>query len=88
MSAADELAVGDELKVAAVAAGCTVALTLALKYGLSLSVSYVVRLGPLYPYFVYLFASKSAEDSPLSSVRAWSLLIGLVSVGILVFYAL
>lgn len=78
-----QLAVPDDLKVAAVAAGCTVALSLVLTFGLGRSASYFVRLGPLYPYFVYLFASKNAEEGPLTSVGVWSLLTVGVTVAIL-----
>lgn len=82
-----QLPAPDDLKVAAVAAACTVALSLVVVFGLDRSVSYPVRLGPLYPYFAYLFVSKSARDGSLTSVRTWSLLIVGVTLAILAWVA-
>ncbi|SFR68974.1 hypothetical protein [Halogeometricum limi] len=81
-----ELPVPDDLKLAAVAAACTVGLTLALEYGLSRDVSFLVRLVPLVPYFVYLF-SRPVRSGKLDSVRNWSVLTVSVTLGVLVYAA-
>jgi len=68
-----ELPGTDDLRVAAVAAACTIGLTLALQYGLGREVSLVWRLLPLGPYFLSLFTKRldlGAFDTP----RNWSLL--------------
>jgi hypothetical protein len=63
-----------DLKVALVAAACTVGLTLVLQYGLSAEVPLFYRLSPLAPYFVFVFTRGAAL-----SERTWQLLIVLVS---------
>lgn len=69
----DALAAAEDLRVAAVAAACTVALTVALRYGLGREVPFVWRLVPLVPYFLSLFAGRVAPED-LDTPRNWSLL--------------
>ena len=64
-----ELAIPDDLWVALVAAACTVGLSFVLRFGLGQSTSFLVRLVPIVPYFIYLFVSKSVEKGPLATVR-------------------
>jgi hypothetical protein len=74
-------AVAADLRVAAVAAGCTVALTLALRYGLSVTVSPLVRLSPVAVYFGYLFLGKGSTGSAFENPQLWMLLTVAVTVG-------
>jgi hypothetical protein len=70
---ADEtLAATDDLRVAAVAAVCTVALTLGLRYGLGREIAALPRLLPLGPYFLSLFTSR-LDLGGLDTPRNWSL---------------
>jgi len=70
-----------DLQVAAVAAGCTVALSLALRYGLDVSVGPLVRLSPIAVYFGYLFLGKGSTGSAFENPRLWMLLTVAVTVG-------
>ena len=63
--------VASDLRVAAVAAACTVALSLALRYGLGVAASPLVRLSPVAMYFGYLFLGKGATGSAFESPRLW-----------------
>ncbi|SEG27988.1 hypothetical protein [Halobellus limi] len=63
----------DDLRVAVVAAACTVGLTLLLQYGLGREVALAWRLLPLAPYFLSLF-TKRLELGGLDTPRNWSLL--------------
>jgi hypothetical protein len=83
-----ELAIPDDLWVALVAAACTIGLSLVLRFGLGQSTSVVVRLVPIFPYFVYLFVKKSVEDGPLAAVRTWAALIVVVTLAVLGYVAL
>lgn len=83
-----QLPVPDDLVVAAVAAGCTVVLALVLRFVLGESPSYLVRLAPLWFYFVYLFVGKNAESGPLAAVRTWVLLVVATTLGVLGYVAL
>jgi len=74
-------AVVADLRVAAVAAGCTVALTLALQYGLGVAVSPLLRLSPVAVYFGYLFLGKGSTGSAFENPRLWMLLTVVVTVG-------
>ncbi|AZH25232.1 hypothetical protein [Haloplanus aerogenes] len=74
-------AVAADLRVAAVAAGCTVALTLALRYGLGVAVSPLLRLSPVAVYFGYLFLGKGSTGSAFENPRLWMLLTVAVTVG-------
>jgi hypothetical protein len=58
--------VRDDLLVALVAAGCTVGLTLSLRFGVGISPPLVLRLSPMAPYFGYLFSKRSGPLSTLS----------------------
>jgi hypothetical protein len=58
--------VRDDLLVAVVAACCTVALTLALRFGAGVRPPLLPRLSPLVPYFGYLFSKRSGPLSALS----------------------
>jgi len=74
-----ELPGTDDLRVAAVAAACTVGLTLALQYGLGREVSLVWRLLPLGPYFLSLF-TKRLPLGEIDTPRNWSLLTVAVTI--------
>ena len=63
----------DDLQVAAVAAACTVGLTLALRYGVGREVPFVYRIVPLAPYFLSLFVGRAVPDD-LDTPRSWSAL--------------
>jgi hypothetical protein len=80
------LAVPDDLKVAAVAAACTVGLTLVLRFVLGRDAPYLVRLLPLAPYFGSVFASRLPLGS-LDTVRNWSALTLAVTLGTILYYA-
>jgi hypothetical protein len=71
-----------DVYVALVAGFCTVGLTLALEYGVSVSVPFVYRLTPLVPYFGYVFSRGAGL-----SVRAWSALVAAVTLGTFGFFA-
>ena len=78
-------AVAADLRVAAVAAGCTVTLTIALRYGLEVTVSPLVRLSPVAVYFGYLFFGKGSTGSAFEKPRLWILLTVAVTVGTAVY---
>ncbi|MFB6252231.1 MAG: hypothetical protein ABEI27_11220 [Halobellus sp.] len=83
----DALAGTDDLRVAVVAAACTVALTLGLRYGLGRNPPFVWRLVPLAPYFLSLF-TKQLPLGALDTPRNWSALtvfVTLISFGYLGF---
>jgi hypothetical protein len=63
--------VAADLRVAAVAAGCTVALSLALRYGLNVAASPLLRLSPIAVYFGYLFLGKGSTGSAFENPRLW-----------------
>lgn len=85
-TAADSLgAATDDLRVAAVAAGCTVGLTLALRYGVGRDVAFVYRLLPLGPYFLSLFAARLPLGD-LDTPRTWSVLTVVGTVGLFVYF--
>jgi len=63
----------DDLRVAAVAAACTVGLTLALRYGVGRDVAFSYRLLPLGPYFLSLFVDRLPLGG-LDAPRSWSAL--------------
>jgi len=73
-----------DLRVAVVVAGCTVALSLVLQYGLRVSASPLVRLAPITVYFAYLFLGKGATGSAFENPRLWMLLavVGTVGTGV------
>jgi hypothetical protein len=73
--------VAADLRVAAVAAGCTVALSLVLRYGLGVSASPLLRLSPLAVYFGYLFLGKGSTGSAFENPRLWMLLAVVVTIG-------
>ncbi len=77
----------DDVLVAAVAAGCTVAFTLVTAYGLGVDASAVVRMVPLAPYFAYLFTRRADLPPALDSPRNWSLLTVAVTLALLTYYA-
>lgn len=83
-----ELSIPDDVWVALVAAVCTVGLSLVIRFVLGQSTSLLVRLVPIFPYFVYLFVKKNADSGPLSSLWTWVALIVVVTLGILGFVAL
>jgi hypothetical protein len=75
-----------DLSVAAAAAVCTVALTLALRFGVGLRPPLLPRLSPLVPYFAFLFSKGSGPLSALS-VRDWigaTVVVTLLTFGYLV----
>ena len=78
-------AVAADLRVAAVAAGCTVALTLALRYGFGVTASPLLRLSPVAVYFGYLFLGKGSTGSAFENPRLWMLLTVGVTVGTAVY---
>ncbi|MBB6645863.1 hypothetical protein H5V44_06105 [Halobellus sp. MBLA0160] len=85
-TAADSLGTAtDDLRVAAVAAACTVGLTLALRYAVGRDVAFVYRLLPLGPYFLSLFADRLPLGD-LDTPRSWSALTVAVTVVLLVYF--
>jgi hypothetical protein len=58
-----------DLLVAVAAAACTVALTLALRFGAGLNPPLLPRLSPLVPYFGYLFSKRSGPLSTFSALE-------------------
>jgi hypothetical protein len=76
----------DDLRVAAVAAVCTVALTLVLQFVFSLEVAVLPRLSPLFVYFGYLFFGKGDTGSAVERPLVWEALTVLVTLGTLAYY--
>lgn len=72
--------VAADLRVAAVAAGCTVALSLVLRYGLDVAASPLVRLSPIAMYFGYLFLGKGSTGSAFENPRLWMVATAVVTV--------
>ncbi|SDZ84911.1 hypothetical protein SAMN04488065_0762 [Haloplanus vescus] len=72
--------VAADLRVAAVAAGCTVALSLVLRYGLGIAASPLLRLSPIAVYFGYLFLGKGSTGSAFENPRLWMVLTAVVTV--------
>ncbi|MFB6101298.1 MAG: hypothetical protein ABEJ73_01890 [Haloplanus sp.] len=77
--------VATDLRVAAVAAGCTVALSLALRFGFGVSASPLLRLSPVATYFGYLFLGKGATGSAFENPRLWMLATVAVTVATAVY---
>ena len=77
--------VRDDLVVALVAAACTIALTLSLRYGFGLRPTLLPRLSPMVPYFGYLFSKRSG---PLSTIptRSWIALTVAVTLGTFAYF--
>ena len=75
-----------DLTVAAAVAGCTVAVTVVLEYILAAEASTVLRLSPLFVYFVYLFGHRQLPDS-LDQPRWWIALTALVGM-VVIFIAI
>jgi hypothetical protein len=76
-----------DLGVAAVAAACTVALSLVLRYGLGVSVGPLLRLSPVAVYFGYLFLGKGSTGSTFEDPRLWMGVTVVVTVGTGVYAA-
>ena len=74
--------VRDDLLVALVAAGCTVVLTLSLRFGAGVRPPLLPRLSPMVPYFGYLFAKR---NGPLSSLPTRYWIGSVVAVTLLAF---
>ena len=79
--------VPDDVWVAAVAAACTVALTLTAEFALGGDVSALVRMVPLAPYFAYLFTRRAGLPPGLDTVRNWSALAVATTLATLAYYA-
>jgi len=77
----------DDLRIAAVAAACTVGLTLALRYGVGRDVAFVYRLLPLGPYFLSLFAGRLPLGG-LDTPRTWSVLTAVVTLVLFVRFGI
>jgi hypothetical protein len=87
MSTIEEFGVRDDLLVAGVVGGCLVVLTLSLEFLLGVGdVSILVRIAPLYVYLLYLFFGDYVPDAA-SPFALWSVLSVLVTVGVVVRYA-
>ncbi|WP_338742134.1 hypothetical protein [Haloplanus salilacus] len=72
--------VAADLRVAAVAAGCTVALSLTLRYGLGVTANPLLRLSPIAMYFGYLFLGKGSTGSAFENSRLWMIATAVVTV--------
>jgi hypothetical protein len=81
-----DLGVPNDLAVAAVAAVCTVGLTLSLRFGVRVDTPLLPRLAPLAPYFAYLF-TRRLDLGRLDTARNWSLVTVAVSLAVFVRYA-
>jgi hypothetical protein len=68
--------VADDLRVAAVAAGCTVLLPVVLRFGFGAAVNPVPLLSPIAVYFGYIFLGTGRA----AGTRPWIALILLVTV--------
>ena len=73
-----------DAKVAAVAAGSTVALTVALTLASEQS-SVFLRIGPLAAYFGYLFFGKGETGSAFENPRYWMVGTVLLTVALLAY---
>jgi hypothetical protein len=71
-----------DLLVAAVVALCTVALSLALRYGLDVTASPLVRMAPIAVYFGYLFFGKGSTGSAVERADLWMVAAVVVTVGV------
>lgn len=85
MSSISESDVTGDVIVAAVAAGCTVALHLGLSVLLDAETSVLVRLLPLAVYFLYTFVGRGAA-APFDTARSWSLLTVAVTACVALYY--
>ncbi|RDI70352.1 hypothetical protein [Halopelagius longus] len=81
-----ELELPDDALVAAVAAVSTIALTLALEYGLGSDPPILARLAPLAPYFLSVF-TRRIDLGPFDTVRVWTGVTVAVTLGVFLFYA-
>jgi len=79
--------VAADLRVAAVAAACTVALSLTLRYGLDVAASPLLRLSPVAMYFGYLFLGKGSTGSAVENPRLWMVATLVVTVATGVYVA-
>jgi hypothetical protein len=80
-------AVRDDLLVAGVAAVATVALSVALRFGVGVSAPVVSRLSPIAVYFLYVFLGKGKSDRRWQDPRLWAVLSALVAVVTFGYYA-
>ena len=77
----------EDLPVAAAAAGSTIALTLALEFGVDRPVSALARMTPLLAYFAHLTVRKRDFDGALGAVRTWVALAVAAAVVTFAYYA-
>ncbi|WP_248897183.1 hypothetical protein [Haloplanus halobius] len=77
--------VAADLQVAAVAAACTLALSLSLRYGFGVAASPLLRLSPVAMYFGYLFLGKGSTGSAFENPRLWMLATVVVTVAAAVY---
>lgn len=73
----------EDVFVAAVAALGTVAVTLAVRFGGLADPGLLLRLAPLFVYFLYLFTRSALPDLPYDIARNWALAAALVALAAL-----
>ncbi|MFB6159877.1 MAG: hypothetical protein ABEJ61_01730 [Haloferacaceae archaeon] len=76
-----------DLLVAGVAAAATVALTVALRFGVGRSAPPLPRLSPLAVYLLYLFLGKGETGSAVEDPRLWAGLSAVVAAATFGYYA-
>jgi hypothetical protein len=69
-----------DLRVAAVAAGCAVALSVTLRYGVDVTASPLFELSPITVYFCYLFFGKGSTGSTFEDPRFWVVVTVVVTI--------
>ena len=78
----------NEIKVALVTAGCVLALAIVFKNILYVRADLIVTNGPFYLFIVYLITRGQTKASKCDKPLYWSLAIVLVTIAIVVLYAL
>ncbi|WP_058366757.1 hypothetical protein [Haloparvum sedimenti] len=73
----------EDVFVAVAAALGTVAVTLAVRFGGLPDPGFLLRLAPLFVYFLYLFTRSGLPDLPYDTARNWGLAAVLVALATL-----
>ncbi|MDI6886490.1 MAG: hypothetical protein QMD22_09185 [archaeon] len=79
----------DEVKVALVTAVCILGLAVLSKYVINVELDFISQYGPVWMFMVYVITKEKAKKSKICCTTLfWSLTIILVTVAILVIYAI
>ena len=79
----------DELKIALVTAICILGLSVVSKYVINVELDFIAQYGPVWMFIVYVITKERQKKSNICCTALfWSLTIILVTVAILVIYAI